>query len=207
MDTRRLKPVVPAPEDKTRIDRAASFHVVIAKGLPSGGRRPMIQKKICMLGSFAVGKTSLVRRFVHSMFTDKYLTTVGVKIDTKKIVLRDKEISLLLWDLYGEDEFQRVQISYLRGSSGLLLVADGTRPETVDKAISSETRRSRAWGNIPYLLLMNKCDRATMGSTARATPTTCTERVEDSTYQCQDRRRSRAVLWSITAMMLGGSAK
>ena len=95
----------------------------------------MIQKKICMLGSFAVGKTSLVRRFVHSMFTDKYLTTVGVKIDNKKLVYGDKEVSLLLWDLYGEDEFQRVQTSYLRGSSGLLLVADGTRPETVDKAI------------------------------------------------------------------------
>ena len=47
----------------------------------------MIQKKICMLGAFAVGKTSLVQRYVHSLYSDKYLTTVGVKIDKK--ALRD----------------------------------------------------------------------------------------------------------------------
>ena len=83
----------------------------------------MIQKKVCMLGAFAVGKTSLVRRFVHSMFADKYLTTVGVKIDKKQLTHSGKEVLLLLWDLYGEDEFQRVQTTYLRGSSGLFLLA------------------------------------------------------------------------------------
>ena len=90
-------------------------------------------KKVCMLGAYAVGKTSLVRRFVHSMFTDKYLTTVGVKIDKRQVQHNGKEVTLLLWDLYGEDEFQRVQTSYLRGSSGLLIVADGTRLSTLDK--------------------------------------------------------------------------
>ncbi len=121
----------------------------------------MIQKKLCMLGSFAVGKTSLVRRFVHSMFTDKYLTTVGVKIDSKQLTHGDKSVSLLLWDLYGEDEFQRVQTTYLRGSSGLLLVADGTRPETVDKAIELRNKAIASIGKVPHLLLMNKCDLAT----------------------------------------------
>lgn len=106
----------------------------------------MIQKKLCMLGAFAVGKTSLVRRFVQSLFTDKYLTTVGVKIDKKQVVCADKEVALLLWDLYGEDEFQRVQTSYLRGASGLLLVADGTRSATVDKAIELRDRAASALG-------------------------------------------------------------
>lgn len=118
----------------------------------------MIQKKICMLGAYAVGKTSLVRRFVHSMFTDKYLTTVGVKIDKKQVQHGVKEVSLLLWDLYGEDEFQRVQTTYLRGSSGLLIVADGLRPATVDKAIELRDKTFVTIGKVPALLLMNKCD-------------------------------------------------
>ncbi len=75
----------------------------------------MIQKKICMLGSFAVGKTSLVRRFVESIYSDAYHTTVGVKIDKKTVQQNGTEVSLLLWDLYGEDEFQKMRWSYLRG--------------------------------------------------------------------------------------------
>jgi len=118
----------------------------------------MIQKKICMLGAFAVGKTSLVRRYVHSMFTDKYLTTVGVKIDKKDVQHAGKTTTLLLWDLYGEDEFQRLQTSYLRGSAGLLIVADGTRPATVDKAIELRDRATAALGPVPHLLIMNKSD-------------------------------------------------
>jgi small GTP-binding protein len=118
----------------------------------------MLQKKVCMLGAYAVGKTSLVRRFVHSMFTDKYLTTVGVKIDKRQVQHNGKEVTLLLWDLYGEDEFQRVQTSYLRGSSGLLIVADGTRLSTLDKAIELRDKTFSNIGKVPALLLVNKCD-------------------------------------------------
>ena len=78
----------------------------------------MIQKKICMLGSFAVGKTSLVARFVRSIYSEKYHTTVGVKIDKKQVQFDGKSMNLILWDLYGEDEFQKVHMSYLRGASG-----------------------------------------------------------------------------------------
>ena len=126
----------------------------------------MIQKKLCMLGAFAVGKTSLVRRFVQSLFTDKYLTTVGVKIDKKQVVL---------WDLYGEDEFQRVQTSYLRGASGLLLVADGTRSATVDKAIELRDRAASALGPIPHLLLLNKWDLAADWEVSEERITTLTQ--------------------------------
>ena len=64
----------------------------------------MLQKKICMLGGFSVGKTSLVRRFVKSIFSETYLTTVGVKIDKKSVALPDKTVDLILWDLAGEDD-------------------------------------------------------------------------------------------------------
>jgi GTPase SAR1 family protein len=78
----------------------------------------MIQKKVCMLGSFSVGKTSLVRRFVESMFSDAYLTTVGVKIDKKPLQVEGNDLTLMLWDIYGEDDFQKMRMSYLRGARG-----------------------------------------------------------------------------------------
>src|SRR4026209_2201357 len=94
----------------------------------------MLQKKICMLGGFGVGKTSLVSRFVTSIFSDTYLTTIGVKIDKKTFAVDAHEMTLMLWDIYGQDEFQTVRDSYLRGASGYLLVADGTRYATPETA-------------------------------------------------------------------------
>ena len=84
-----------------------------------------MQKKICMLGGFAVGKTSLVRRFVQSIFSDTYLTTVGVKIDKKSVALPDKTVDLILWDLAGEDDIGSFRVSNVRGATGLVLVVDG----------------------------------------------------------------------------------
>lgn len=111
-----------------------------------------------MLGTFAVGKTSLVARFVKSIFSDKYHTTVGVKIDKKSVHLDEQEISLLLWDIHGEDEFQKIRQSYLRGTSGYLLVADGTRRSTLDAAEALQQNVEGVIGKVPFILLLNKCD-------------------------------------------------
>ena len=118
----------------------------------------MIQKKICMLGGFGVGKTSLVSRYVHSLFSDQYLTTVGVKIEKKTVDIGKDRVDLMIWDLYGEDDFQKTRTSYLRGSSGFLLVADGTRRSTLATAIALQETAERAAGRVPFLLLVNKAD-------------------------------------------------
>ena len=118
----------------------------------------MLQNKICMLGGFGVGKTSLVSRFVSSIFSDRYLTTVGVKIDKKKVSLDSGEMTLMLWDIYGQDEFQTVRDSYLRGATGYLLVADGTRYSTLDTAVVLQKRAESVIGSVPFLLLLNKRD-------------------------------------------------
>jgi hypothetical protein len=118
----------------------------------------MIQKKICMLGSFAVGKTSLVRRFIQSIYSETYLTTVGVKVDKKVIRHKDSEVNLLVWDLYGEDEFQKMVWTYLRGAHGYLLVADGTRRNTLEKAYQLEQRVREEIGEIPFIFVINKAD-------------------------------------------------
>ena len=111
-----------------------------------------------MLGIFAVGKTSLVQRFVKSIFSEKYLTTVGVKIDKKTLNVGNQVVDLMLWDLHGEDEFQKLQISYLRGASGYFLVADGTRASTLDGVLCLKETVDKALGKIPFLLLVNKVD-------------------------------------------------
>ncbi|MCP4691613.1 MAG: GTP-binding protein, partial [Desulfobacterales bacterium] len=118
----------------------------------------MIKKKICMLGSFSVGKTSLVRRFVKSVFSEKYLSTVGVKIDKKTVEIHGREVDLMLWDIHGEDEFQRVRTSYLRGASGYFLVVDGSREDTLKTALGLKKRTEEAIGATPCILVFNKAD-------------------------------------------------
>ncbi len=118
----------------------------------------MIQKKICMIGSPAVGKTSLVRRYVEGVFTDEYLTTIGVKIDRKTLKHGGQDVNLILWDLAGDDAFQPLKTSYLRGMSGYLLVADGTRRSTLEHALQLQQRIEEAHVDVPFVVLLNKHD-------------------------------------------------
>src|SRR5262249_5228101 len=118
----------------------------------------VVQKKICLLGAFGVGKTSLTRRFVDSIFSDTYLTTVGVKIDKKMVTVGSNAVALLIWDIAGEDEVPAVRTSYLRGAAGYLLVVDVTRAQTLDVAQAIRQRVSTEIGDIPFLCLLNKTD-------------------------------------------------
>jgi small GTP-binding protein len=118
----------------------------------------MIKKKICLLGAFAVGKTSLVQRFVHSIFSDKYHTTVGVKIEKTQVRIKDTDVDLIIWDLHGEDDFQHVRLSYLKGSSGLIYVVDGTRKTTLATALNLREIAENTIGKVPFILVVNKLD-------------------------------------------------
>jgi len=118
----------------------------------------MVNKKICMLGAFSVGKTSLVDQFVHSIFSDKYLSTVGVKISKKNLSYENQDLCLMLWDMEGKDVYVEVNLTYLRGAMGLFVVADGTRKETLDTALELRTAALEKIGLVPCYLLINKCD-------------------------------------------------
>ena len=118
----------------------------------------MIQKKICLLGGFGVGKTSLVSQFVHSIFSDKYLTTIGVKIEKKSVPLAGTTVEMVIWDLYGHDDYQKLRVSYLRGASGYLLVADGTRRATLDTVMEVQRLAEESLGPVPFILAVNKAD-------------------------------------------------
>lgn len=115
--------------------------------------------KVCIVGEFAVGKTSTVERFVNNQFSERYLTTIGVKVDTCEIDLSDElTLKLVLWDVAGTDRFGEIEFAYLRGASGLILVADGTRADTVETALKLGQQAGDRYGEVPFVLLLNKSD-------------------------------------------------
>jgi small GTP-binding protein len=120
----------------------------------------LLEKKICMLGTLAVGKTSLVRRFIEGIYSEGYQTSIGVKVDKKSVREAGQEVKLVLWDIFGEDRFQKVQASYWRGMFGYLLVADGTRRNTLDEALALNQRVTNTGLKVPAILLVNKADLA-----------------------------------------------
>src|ERR1700733_1561269 len=117
-----------------------------------------LKKKICMVGQFGVGKTSLVRRFVDSNFDERYLTTIGVKIDRKDVIVGSASVTLMLWDLAGEDDLAQLKVSHLRGASGYILVADGCRAASLAKAVEVQKRVADHLGPLPFVLVLNKAD-------------------------------------------------
>jgi len=89
--------------------------------------------KIVMVGDFSVGKTSLVRRFVFDEFSDSYLTTIGVKVTKKELVINNSVIAdFLLWDIAGSDKFTNISPEYIKGASAGIVVADLTRKITIE---------------------------------------------------------------------------
>ena len=118
----------------------------------------MIQKKVCMVGVQGTGKTSMVKRFVTSRFSERYLSTVGVKIDRKPVDVDGAEVTLLLWDIEGRTEESDVPASYLRGAHAVLYVVDGTRRTTFEQLPSLRELVRATVGEVPSLLALNKAD-------------------------------------------------
>jgi small GTP-binding protein len=120
----------------------------------------MIQKKLCMVGVFGTGKTSMVQRFVHSIFSERYHSTVGVKMDRRTVEVGGREVCLVLWDIEGHSPEQALPASYLRGAHGILYVADGTRPQTYDQLPELQELVRETVGDVPSLVALNKADLA-----------------------------------------------
>jgi small GTP-binding protein len=112
-----------------------------------------------MLGDFAVGKTSLVRRYVEEKFADRYLSTIGVKISRRAIDFGGSlPLHLLVWDLAGSEEFAGVQSSYLQGANGGMLVCDLTREATFAGLEVYAGRIRKANPTAALIIVGNKVD-------------------------------------------------
>lgn len=118
-----------------------------------------ISRKIILAGHFGVGKTSLVGRFVHHKFSEKYLTTIGVNIEKKVVNAGDTSVSLIIWDVAGEKALKRINGSYFLGSNGIILVFDLTQPDTYQNiAEMVQTLKDRVQREVPVVVVGNKRD-------------------------------------------------
>ncbi len=118
-------------------------------------------KKIILLGNFGVGKTSLVRQFVFSKFSDEYMTTIGVRIDKKVVELNGKEIPMIIWDIAGESTHQKIPNSYKLGAHGVIYVIDILRPSTYQSIESEILSLEKLLPNAPIVKVANKIDLLT----------------------------------------------
>lgn len=120
-----------------------------------------IKKNIILLGDGAVGKTSLIRRYVIDEFSDDYITTIGTKVTKKEIYLEEEKtlMTMMMWDIIGQKGFRYTQSLSARGMSGALLVSDLTRKETLESLKSYWIPLViRIAGPIPMIFLGNKAD-------------------------------------------------
>jgi small GTP-binding protein len=120
--------------------------------------RDIRRKKVCFIGASAVGKTSLVATYSAAAFSSEYQSTLGVMITTAVVSISERLKELVVWDIKGESEFYRIPPVYLNGSSGCVLVADGTRRSTLEYALDLRSRMMEIAGEIPHVLLINKMD-------------------------------------------------
>lgn len=118
----------------------------------------IFQKKICLLGDFSVGKTSLIRRFVEERFDETYLSTIGVHMSRKRLERTDHFLDFFIWDLIGGEDFEKIGRNYLLGAAGALIVCDLTRPDTVPK-LAYYAEQLRAVNETAVLIFIgNKVD-------------------------------------------------
>ncbi|EAY28456.1 Rab family GTPase [Microscilla marina] len=117
-----------------------------------------ISKKVILVGNFGVGKTSLVRRFVHQTFSDEYLTTLGVRIDKKVVNLANITVNMILWDVAGEVSQTKVPASYYLGSHGVIYVFDLQRPSSFENITSDIDFIRSKLPNAPICVIGNKKD-------------------------------------------------
>ena len=121
-----------------------------------------VKKKVCLIGDPAVGKTSLIRKYVTDIFDDKYIGTLGTKVTKKRVIIEKPDINydltLAIWDILGQKEFQRIQNMAYRGAKGVFLVCDLTRKDTLDGLREWREAITQVAEDIPSIILANKCD-------------------------------------------------
>ena len=130
-----------------------------------GRARKHFKAKVCLVGNPAVGKTSLVRRYVMNSFDDRYLTTVGTKVSKKPVRVvdpskdLDADIDLMIWDIMGQPGFREMlKDAYFFDAKGVLAVADLTRKDTLEDLRNWIKAVEGVSGKVPIIVAVNKAD-------------------------------------------------
>lgn len=122
---------------------------------------PLYVFKITIIGPSAVGKTSLVKKYVTAKFAEEYKSTMGANIYLKNIELEGNRIKLTLWDLAGDDRWSQMQDVYFQGAQGALIVYDVTRKSTYNQVLDKwvpELNKYISESNFQTILVANKMD-------------------------------------------------
>jgi small GTP-binding protein len=122
-----------------------------------------LKRKICLLGDWGVGKTSLIKKFVFDQFDDKYISTLGTKVTKKRIKFKISaeeiiDMNILIWDIMGQEEFKKIQLMAYKNANGAILVCDITRRETLDNLKTWSSELFSITGEIPIIIMANKSD-------------------------------------------------
>jgi small GTP-binding protein len=126
-----------------------------------------LRKKVCLLGDPAVGKTSLIRKFVYNEFSETYISTIGTEVTKKELLVDFKEdsynitrydISMAIWDIIGQKEFRALISRFYKNASGSLLICDLSRPDTLQNLKNWTSSIYGAIGKIPIVFVGNKVD-------------------------------------------------
>ena len=153
-----------AEKGSSDLDEFVDWFLTEEEAAAAATRQVTVMKKICMLGDPAVGKTSLVARFVFSMFDDRYIETIGAKVTKRTMAIENKasgeryRLKLMIWDIAGQKTLDFIKPTYYRDAEGALVVADLTRRETLDNVIRWGQSIRDVCGDIPIVVLVNKSD-------------------------------------------------
>jgi len=122
-----------------------------------------VKAKICLIGDWGVGKTSLIRKFVLDQFDDKYIVTFGTKVSKKRIKFKKykdsvTDLNMVIWDIMGQEEFKKIQTNAYSGTHGVLIVCDITRKDTLEHIKRWRDDIFKVTKILPVVVLANKCD-------------------------------------------------
>ncbi len=117
-----------------------------------------VMRKICLLGDGAVGKTSLIRRYVFDMFNDEYIMTIGTKVSKKNMKLEGKELTLMIWDILGQKEHSNLHSAYYKGAAGAIVVCDFTNKKSMEHLTRWVDDFRAVAGDAPLVIAVNKQD-------------------------------------------------
>ncbi len=124
-------------------------------------------KKICMLGDPAVGKTSLIRKYVFNEFSNTYVSTIGTEVSKKdlNIEINDTEndkttynLTLAIWDIIGQKEYRTLISRFYKNANGALIIFDLTRNDTMENIKEWTSSLFGAIGKVPVVFVGNKFD-------------------------------------------------
>jgi small GTP-binding protein len=131
--------------------------------LPQTATQKHVKAKICLVGDVAVGKTSLIKRFVLESFEDRYVATVGTKVSKKTVQVQWKgqpaTMDLMVWDIMGEKGFRALlRDAYFEGAHGVIAVCDLTRKDTFYDLDNWIKMARKQVSDVPAVILGNKAD-------------------------------------------------